>query len=159
MQLMKLWRRGYPYLPAGIWYILIFSFSAQTGPNSSALSDRLAYWLLELVWPDFFLQTEAECAAILNTITFCLRKAAHMALYFILAALLLWAVRKWPDPQRLAAYVVLLCAVLASLDEFHQTFVPGRSGQFRDVLIDLAGVGFFLLLRTVYLKVARRTSP
>jgi len=135
-----------------MWYAVIFCFSAQTGQSSGALSDRLAYRLLQLVWPDFFLQTEAQCAAILSTITFCLRKAAHMTVYFILAALLLWAVRRWPSPRRLSAWVILLCAVLAGLDEFHQTFVPGRCGQFRDVLIDLAGVGCFLLLRLADLR-------
>ena len=30
--------------------------------------------------------------------------------------------------------------VYAISDEFHQTFIPGRSGELRDVLIDTTGV-------------------
>ncbi len=140
-----------------MWYTIIFCFSAQTGRNSGALSDSLAERLLRFVWPGFFLKTEAERAVIWSTVTFCLRKAAHMAAYFILTALLLWAVRKWPSPRRPVLWVVPACAVLAALDEFHQTFVPGRSGQLRDVLIDLTGAGCFLLLRALWRRLKRKT--
>lgn len=34
---------------------------------------------------------------------------------------------------------VLCCFLVASGDEFHQTFVPGRTGLFSDVLLDTAG--------------------
>ena len=34
---------------------------------------------------------------------------------------------------------MLICFVYACSDEWHQTFVPGRAGQFRDVLLDTAG--------------------
>lgn len=42
-----------------------------------------------------------------------------------------------------------LCAALAALDEYHQTMVPGRSGQVRDVLIDLSGAALALVLVTL----------
>lgn len=130
------------FIPAGIWYAIIFCSSAQTGHHSSALSDRLACRLLELFPP-----SETDYAEVMKTVTFCIRKSAHMAAYFILAALLMWAVREClRSPGHSSAAVVFLCAVLAGLDEFHQTFVPGRSGQFRDILIDLVGTGGFLLL-------------
>jgi VanZ family protein len=34
---------------------------------------------------------------------------------------------------------LLWVALAATLDEFHQTFIPGRGGRATDVLIDLAG--------------------
>ena len=39
--------------------------------------------------------------------------------------------------------------VVASLDEFHQSFLPGRTGVFRDVVLDTMGAIFVqaLLLR------------
>ena len=37
-----------------------------------------------------------------------------------------------------------VCALLAGLDEYHQTMVPGRSGELRDVLVDLCGAGIAL---------------
>lgn len=33
----------------------------------------------------------------------------------------------------------LICMIYASTDEFHQTFVDGRSGKSADVLIDTSG--------------------
>lgn len=42
--------------------------------------------------------------------------------------------------RRRAAGLGLLCAFLvASADEYHQTFLPSRTGQFSDVLIDTSG--------------------
>lgn len=40
---------------------------------------------------------------------------------------------------RAAALAVLVTFVVASLDEFHQTLIPGRTGAFRDVLLDTCG--------------------
>ena len=47
-------------------------------------------------------------------------------------------------------YALIIVFGYASTDEFHQLFVVGRSGQFKDVLIDTSGGTFGILL--VYLK-------
>jgi len=44
----------------------------------------------------------------------------------------------------------------ASTDEIHQLFIPGRSGQFKDVCIDTAGTAIGLLLLAILLKIWRR---
>lgn len=140
-------RKLLPFLPVVGWYAILFCFSAQNGASSGALSDRLAYQLIEQTNPTFFQLNAVEQMSIMEILTFCLRKAAHMGAYFILAGLLLWALKGWLDaPRRRAVATLLLTALLAGLDEFHQTFVPGRSGQARDVLIDLTGAGLMLLL-------------
>ena len=83
-----------------------------------------------------------------------LRKAAHMFLYFLLVILLLAALAPFVrNILRRSAAAGVFCAVLAALDEIHQTFVPGRSGAARDVAVDLAGAaiayGIWFLLRWV----------
>src|SRR5581483_823404 len=40
---------------------------------------------------------------------------------------------------RATALAVLVTFVVASLDEFHQAFVPGRGSSFRDVMLDTCG--------------------
>lgn len=143
-------RKILPFLPVAGWYAVIFGFSAQTGESSGALSDGLAYRLLEQANPSFFQLDAMEQMSIMEILTFCLRKAAHMGAYFILTGLLLWALREWiKSPKRRAGTALLLAGLLAALDEFHQTFVPGRSGQPRDVLIDLTGAGLMLLVWAV----------
>lgn len=62
-----------------------------------------------------------------------LRKVAHAVEY---AVLWLAARRALRSTAGAAAYAV----AFAVLDEWHQTFVPGRAGQAADVLIDALGV-------------------
>ena len=45
--------------------------------------------------------------------------------------------------------------MLAGLDECHQTFIPGRSGEPRDVCVDMAGAALAVLLVAVLLWTAR----
>jgi VanZ family protein len=74
-----------------------------------------------------------------------LRKLAH-AFLFGLLAVLWWRALRGPLPQRTALGVAATIAVLyGALDEYHQTFVLGRSGKFTDVLIDAAGVAIAVL--------------
>ena len=42
--------------------------------------------------------------------------------------------------------VLLGCAVFAASDEFHQSFVKSRTPSVRDVLLDIAGALFGLLI-------------
>ncbi len=81
------------------------------------------------------------------------RKCAHLAEYSVLA-LLLWnairhshafKARRWLWSQ--AGLALALVALYAGSDEFHQNFIPGRTGQFSDVLVDTAGgaVGLIVL--------------
>ena len=77
------------------------------------------------------------------------RKLAHFTEYFILGGLL------YLDWRLLGRGRVLLPLaaglIAAAADETLQIFVPGRSGEVRDVMLDFAGVaaavGVLLLLR------------
>lgn len=134
-------RRGIAALCAAAgWYCVIWRFSAQTGTSSGGLSDRLLGWLMSSFVPAWSGADAAMQADAIGTLSFFLRKGAHMTCYFILASLLLAAcvcfgVRKW----KRTGLVLTSCAALAGLDEYHQTFVPGRCGAVSDVGIDLLG--------------------
>ena len=72
-----------------------------------------------------------------------IRKLGHFVGYFTLSFFLFrawratlhlpWAPR-WA--LRWAAIAFTMSAVVASLDEWHQTFIPSRTGAFRDVVLD-----------------------
>jgi VanZ family protein len=51
---------------------------------------------------------------------------------------------------RAAVLAVLCTIVVASLDEFHQTYLPGRTGVFRDVVLDTMGGVFAQTLLLLY---------
>ena len=72
---------------------------------------------------------------------FVLRKLAHMGVYAVLTVLLFLALRKHTKNTPQALWLAaLLAAIYAWSDEWHQTFVTGRHGSFRDVGIDMLGI-------------------
>ena len=73
-----------------------------------------------------------------------IRKLAHFTEFFLLGGLLWWTCRlAW---RRMLWQPFAGGAVVACIDEMIQRFVPGRSGQLKDVAIDCAGVLTAVLL-------------
>lgn len=130
------------------WLAVIFAFSGQDSEESSVLSEKVVNGLLSL----FTKKPVSE--NVKETLTLLVRKGAHMAEFAILAVLLLWTVSAWTGAMGGWGYLTAFAAAVtaAALDEFHQTFVPGRAGQPTDVLIDSCGIllalgGCFLIFR------------
>lgn len=143
------------WLPAVLWYSVIWRFSAQPATVSGDLSDRLLWRILNALSPAFAPAPQHVQTAAVELLSFFERKTAHMFLYFVLALLVLFALRFLCKHRGVRMGLALLvCAVLAALDEYHQTMVPGRSGEVRDVLVDLAGAGIALGLTALPLLAA-----
>ena len=45
--------------------------------------------------------------------------------------------------------VLIISVIYAISDEFHQLFIPGRSGSISDIIIDLSGILFSILVYSV----------
>jgi VanZ family protein len=79
--------------------------------------------------------------AVFSTVHFALRKCAHLLAYGILGALAFRAARAespgWKS--RWALYALAIVLVVASMDEWHQSTIPSRTGTPIDVGIDLMG--------------------
>ena len=86
------------------------------------------------------------------------RKAAHMSEYAVLALLIFQALTAFDRKKNRGCMALGITAAYAATDEFHQLFVPGRSGQLKDVLIDTAGgaLGLGLLALILYLNRRRK---
>jgi hypothetical protein len=82
-----------------------------------------------------------------------LRKGAHMAAYGLLW-LAWWRALGYGAPWPAVAVTLLYAAG----DEWHQTFVEGRSGRPQDVVIDAAGVGL-AMLAVRWLRATGRWRP
>jgi hypothetical protein len=78
-------------------------------------------------------------------------KGWHFSEFAILFLLTLRALRQSSAKYGLA---MGLCIAYAASDEFHQTFIPGRGGNLRDVLIDCSGImlAFVVTLFVVWRK-------
>ena len=129
-----MWRaRAWRYAPLIVWMILIFLFSTSgmSASNTSLIVRPLLLWL----FPDI---SEER----LNFAHFIVRKTAHFTEYAILALL---AARAFISSSRLSlrrrwlAASLLLVVVYALADEYHQTFVPTRTGSIYDSFIDITG--------------------
>ncbi len=106
----------------------------------------------------------------LSLINVGLRKLGHFCGYGMLGlfstqvwlSLLLHSGRRgWHHAARRAASLgVLTAALVATMDEWHQRYLPGRNSSFADVLLDTAGsllfVSIFLLVGLVN---RRRAGP
>src|SRR5262249_44388730 len=82
---------------------------------------------------------------------FFVRKGAHFACYGFLSVLAFYSWRATlPGPQRWSfrwsGLALALTLAAASLDEFHQTFIRSRTGNPRDVALDMVGALFFQIL-------------
>ena len=132
------------WVPLLMWMCVIFTASGDA--HSFRHSSRILGPVLRWIFPNI-----SESAV--NTTVTVIRKCAHLTEYAVLA-LLFWRMLRKPVKKdsrpwswRHAAIAVLLVALYAATDEFHQNFVPSRDASVRDVLIDTAGgAGGMLLL-------------
>lgn len=123
-----------------LWMILIFVFSAQPAAESTDMSRLVGYEVGELFVPNFENWPEPEQNAFAEQIDHPVRKCAHASEYALLAILIMLLMGSYGVTGKRRFLICLIwVAVYASTDEFHQLFVPGRSGQLTDVLIDTAG--------------------
>ena len=129
------------WLPLPIWLGVIFvgSTDLMSAEHTSRFMVPILLWLKPGMGPET-----------LRSIHFAMRKCAHVFEYAILA-LLLWRAFRSGSALRtklptLFGAVLLGCAVFAASDEFHQSFVKSRTPSVGDVLLDVVGALFGLLI-------------
>jgi VanZ family protein len=118
--------------PALIWAVVISGFS-----TGAFTSDNTSHFIIPIL--RFFLPHAApETLEFLHHI---IRKCGHLTEYFILSMLILRGIRAGEKGLylRWALVTILIVACYAALDEYHQSFVPGRTAAAGDVLIDTSG--------------------
>jgi VanZ family protein len=72
---------------------------------------------------------------------FALKKTAHMFVYFVLFRLIYRAIIvDVKNPLKASIISFILCLLYAISDEYHQSFVPGRTPTGKDLLFDILGM-------------------
>jgi VanZ family protein len=134
------------WLPPLIWMAVIFSASAdsKSEEHSSRYFEPLLRWLFPRMSPEH-----------IGLIHYDFRKFCHLAEYAVLA-LLLWRAIRQADgkkqdlpaaPRRStggwrwaeAGLALSIVFLYGASDELHQVFIPNRTAQISDVLIDTGG--------------------
>jgi hypothetical protein len=133
------------------WMTVIFSFSAQNGEESSAVSGLLADKFICLFIKNFSTFTVEKQLYFQEIVGFGVRKMAHFTEYAILGILLTRAIMNHISRKRYVGCISALVSFLyASMDEFHQYFVDERCAAFSDVLIDSCGAFFGILITLLF---------
>jgi VanZ family protein len=142
----RLWRYG----PLLVWvaFVLFASSANFSASNTSRIIRPLLLWLFPKI-------SEAS----IQQVHFFVRKAAHFTEYAALALLAARALRTsslsalrrswW-----LASFV--LVAAVALTDEYHQSFLPSRTGTIYDSLLDMTGGAVALACLALWLAARRR---
>ena len=121
------------WIAAILWLILIAieSSALLSARNTSRVLYPLLHFFFGMDWERF------------EVWHFYIRKAGHVVGYATLSVLLFRAWRatlpamrdvKWT--LRWATIAILGTALVASLDEWHQSFIPSRTGRWQDVVLD-----------------------
>ena len=121
--------------------IFIFIMSSQPAPESSETSADLIDYLAQIFNPDYSDLSPFEKEVYVADLQFYVRKAAHFSLYAFMAFSLSSALITFENFKIKTRFLIsfFTAAIYSATDEFHQLFVPGRSGEIRDILIDSAG--------------------
>ncbi|MBB6671691.1 VanZ family protein [Cohnella nanjingensis] len=144
------------------WMLVIFLFSSQTYEQQT-LKPWLGQVLSEERMRRYFswvrirygghpISIEALGTAAFTE--FFIRKAAHLTEYAVLGSLLLLALRYvFRRKRALVPLTVVLCFLFAAGDEYHQSFVSGRTPMAADALLDTLGavVGIAITLLVIAL--------
>lgn len=114
-----------------LWMIIIFVYSSKNGTESDKQSALVIY---------IFNALGIDLNSMLGDLaTFIVRKTAHFTEYLVLFLLAYNTFKNYLNKRSAIIYSILLTFGYACTDEIHQLFVPGRTGKFRDVLIDTSG--------------------
>ncbi len=81
-----------------------------------------------------------------------LREVMHMLEYFVLGILIINILKQYKIKYNLVILSIMLCFIYATTDEIHQVFVPGRSFQYFDILMDMIGAILGSLLANKIIK-------
>ncbi len=85
-------------------------------------------------------------------------KIEHFIAYFVLGiTFCIWVPSKnWlAKPIIYGIFVVVLCTLFGASDEYHQTHVPGRSGDLYDLAVDFAASVVAVFVYFLFIKIKK----
>jgi VanZ family protein len=135
--------------PVLAWAAIIWTFSTSwfTSENTGRIIEPVFRWFLPHALPET-----------IETLHAIVRKCGHLTEYFIFSLLVVRSLQSGGKGQTLtlALVTIAIVAAYASTDEYHQSFVPGRTAAVTDVLIDTTGGAIAQVLVALWPSRTRR---
>lgn len=131
--------------------VIIFVLSNQEGSVSYGQS-----YVFEKIFQKISNRLNLDIPLIHGSLAYTIRKYAHIFLYFILGlftSLVSHSMlsNKSIKHKNFLGFIISIgiCFLYACTDEYHQTFIDGRTGKCSDVLVDAVGFIFSITLVTM----------
>ena len=121
-----------------IWMAIIFIMSSFNAADSSNQSN----FIVDIIVCIFNINNTEIISVII-------RKLAHFTEYLILGVLVTNMLRYYNKKTYIS---IIICILYAMSDEVHQLFVPGRSCQILDIIIDTLGSSTGIILYNILRK-------
>ncbi|MCQ6560393.1 VanZ family protein [Paenibacillus mendelii] len=115
------------FLPAIAWMAIIFAFSSRTGDELGTVLP----WFQKL----FPFMTSFDWG--------------HFVSYFVLGLTFDYAFGRRSDRVMGKVFIVMLCTLYGISDEYHQSFVGGRSPDIYDVRNDAIGAALAVIVTSI----------
>jgi len=126
-----------------LWMGLIFYMSHTPATESNGMSMGITEGIVDVV-EKVVPGVDIE----LGEFNHFVRKSAHFFSYLVLGVLVTNGLKR-SEIKGYFGLAVVICVLYAVIDEIHQIYVPGRSGQITDVVLDSAGALVGIGLRSV----------
>ena len=134
-------------------FFLIFGFSHQNGEESGNLSSKIA----KLVIQPNTEQDRKYDEQVLKKAEKIIRKLAHFSIYACVGFLFMCLLSTYKIKISKSMIICLSIGVLYAIsDEIHQGFIPGRTPQITDVMIDTMGVVLGMLCVLILFKIHKK---
>lgn len=121
-----------------LWCCFIFSFSIQKWDDSVVVSYKVGQVILEKTTSESANRVEKMTADEWSMFNLVIRKFGHFAEFLVLGILMYLTGEHYIRLHK-NIISIILCLLVAMIDEFLQMFVDGRSSQVMDVIIDGCG--------------------
>ena len=134
----------------------IFMFSSDTADESSEKSGSIIITITEKIIGREL--TNKEKRIYLDKYDFWIRKTAHFIIYLLLGFLIISLLKEYTTINKKSIIISIIISLLYAIsDEIHQAFVPGRSCELRDMLIDISGgiIGTYIYYFIYRIKVKK----
>ena len=136
--------------------VTIFIFSAQDATKSSQTSGTLTKVAVKIIDSNYDNEPPQKQQEIWDKASFIVRKTAHFSIYTFLGFCVSFAIGKRKAFTLKTLGGILFGFLYAASDEFHQHFVPGRSCEFRDMMIDTSGVILGTVISLILMRIVFR---
>ena len=135
------------------WMVMVFMFSHQGSETSSGTSGNTIRFVLEKLNITQNMN-EQEKIELIDNLQPYVRKLAHFSAYTLGGILSYITVSQYNiTKKRKIIIALIICVAYSITDEIHQSFIPGRSCELRDVIIDSSGALFGIALISFFKKI------